>query len=297
MIIQIYEIQTPEEAEKCIELGVDRIGSVILSAEEWRKPVIREVIRLSEGTRTKNSLIPLFQGETLLRTLDYYQPHFVHLCDNLTDRQGSNMILDQHLETQETLKKEFPEIGIMRSIPIPMDGKEPDFPFMKIARALEPVSDCFLIDTWVGEEPVEGFVGITGKTCDWKRAEELVKKTNIPVILAGGLSPENVRDALIQVQPEGADSCTGTNATGPEGHPIRFKKDFQKVRQFIQEVRHAETTIRENLEKRLSRLRQELEEREAALPAHSIRPHQLLAIEELEEEISRLESILESDLN
>jgi len=103
MIIQIYEIQTPEEAEKCIELGVDRIGSVILSAEEWRKPVIREVIRLSEGTRTKNSLIPLFQGETLLRTLDYYQPHFVHLCDNPTDRQGSNMILEQHLETQETL--------------------------------------------------------------------------------------------------------------------------------------------------------------------------------------------------
>ena len=31
MIIQIYEIQTPSEAERCIELGVDHIGSVILS--------------------------------------------------------------------------------------------------------------------------------------------------------------------------------------------------------------------------------------------------------------------------
>ena len=50
MIAQIYEIQTPEEAERCIGLGVDHIGSVILSEDEWRQPLIREVIGLSEGT-------------------------------------------------------------------------------------------------------------------------------------------------------------------------------------------------------------------------------------------------------
>ena len=43
------------------------------------------------------------------------------------------------------------------------------------------------------------------------------------------------------------------------------------------------------LEEEIGRLREEKEEREAALPAHSIRPHQLLAIEELEEEIKRKE--------
>ena len=41
MLAQIYEIQTPEEAEKCIALGVDRIGSVLLSASEWKNPEIR----------------------------------------------------------------------------------------------------------------------------------------------------------------------------------------------------------------------------------------------------------------
>ncbi len=46
------------------------------------------------------------------------------------------------------------------------------------------------------------------------------------------------------------------------------------------------------LEEELGRLREEKEEREAALPAHSIRPHQLLAIEDLEEEIRRKEAQL-----
>lgn len=43
----------------------------------------------------------------------------------------------------------------------------------------------------------------------------------------------------------------------------------------------------QQLQEEISRLKAELAEREAALPAHSIRPHQLMAIENLEEEISR----------
>jgi hypothetical protein len=46
---------------------------------------------------------------------------------------------------------------------------------------------------------------------------------------------------------------------------------------------------REKMEEELTRLKNELRERERSLPAHSIRPHQLLAVEELEEKIQRLE--------
>ncbi len=42
MITQIYEIQTPKEAAQCIELGVDHIGSVLLSQEEWKQPLIKD---------------------------------------------------------------------------------------------------------------------------------------------------------------------------------------------------------------------------------------------------------------
>ncbi len=50
----------------------------------------------------------------------------------------------------------------------------------------------------------------------------------------------------------------------------------------------------EALEESLRRLAQEKAEREAALPAHSIRPHQLLAIEDLEEEIEQKQKELQS---
>ena len=47
-----------------------------------------------------------------------------------------------------------------------------------------------------------------------------------------------------------------------------------------------------DLKEKISRLKKELEERKSSLPAHSLRPHQLLEIEELEEEISELEERL-----
>ena len=53
--------------------------------------------------------------------------------------------------------------------------------------------------------------------------------------------------------------------------------------------------IKENIQQireDINQLKAELAEREAALPAHSIRPHQLLVIEELEEEISMKEEVL-----
>jgi len=298
MITQIYEIQIPQEAEKCIELGVDQIGSVLLSQGDWRVEVLREVTRICESTDIKCSLIPLFQdGNTLYRAIDYYRPHFIHFCESLTDGDGQEIELEKFIEFQSNLKDKFPEIRIMRSIPVPEEGSSSGFPTIAIARALEPVSDIFLTDTWLGKEPVEGYIGITGTTCDWEMARELVLKSKIPVILAGGLSPENVYDAVLKVFPFGADSCTQTNLVDKEGNPIRFRKDFKKVEKFIKEVRSAEDQIevkREELEKSIKDLKEELHEREASLPAHSIRPHQLIVIEELEEEIAAKEKELES---
>ena len=240
MLVQIYEIQTPQEAEKCIELGVDRIGSVMLSQDRWRVPSLKEVIRLSEGTGTKNSLIPLFQDSgTLFKALDYYRPHYVHFCNSLSDTSGREIELDGFIRLQSVLKERFPEIAIMRSIPIPRAGASSPFPTLKIARSLEAVSDVFLTDTFLGKEPVKGFIGITGKTADWEIARELVLQSDIPVILAGGLSPENVYGAIMNILPVGADSCTQTNRVDGRERPIRFKKDFHKVEKFVKEVRRA----------------------------------------------------------
>jgi len=244
MIIQIYEIQTPEEAERCIDLGVDHIGSVILSKEEWRQPEIRDVIKVSCKSQAKNSIIPLFQGvDDISRILDYYRPDFLHLCETLTDDQGRGIDLEGYVRLQSVIKERYPEVGIIRSIPIPANGSAPEFPTLSVAERLEPVSDIFLTDTWLGREPVEGFIGITGMRCDYRLAGELVLQSRIPVILAGGLSAENCYDAVMEIRPAGADSCTRTNKVDKEGRPIRFKKDFKKVEIFVEEVKRAQRDI------------------------------------------------------
>ena len=68
----------------------------------------------------------------------------------------------------------------------------------------------------------------------------LVEASPIPVILAGGISPENVFDAIGRVKPAGIDSCMQTNARDSRGRPIRFRKDLDRVRRLLDEVRRAE---------------------------------------------------------
>lgn len=296
MLAQIYEIQTPHEAEKCIALGVDRIGSVLLSAADWKKPEIRDVIGLGRGTSVRNSLIPLFgDWDILCKAMDYYRPGFVHFCDALTTMQGDPVELSPIILLQQRFKEAFPEIGIVRSIPVPPAGAAPDFPCLDLLRSFEQVSDLVLIDTWVGSEPVQGFVGITGTLPDLQRAKAVVLESSVPVILAGGLSPENVFDIVMDAVPAGADSCTHTNQVDASGKAIRFKKDFVKVEKFVTEIRRAERSLplrREELMRHMARLTEDLQLRVAALPAHSVRPHQLLVIEELEEQIALTEKTL-----
>ncbi len=244
MITQIYEIQNPHEAERCINAKVDHIGSVLLSQEDWQQPMIKEVMQLSSGTNVKNSIIPLFiEIETIYSVLDYYRPHCIHFCENLTDVNRNQQNLDKVILYQSKIKAKFPEIKIIRSIPIPQQGCFPYFPSLGIAASLEKVSDYFLTDTWLSQSPVNGYIGITGQTVDWEIARNLVQKSNIPVILAGGLSPDNVYSALIRVAPAGADSCTLTNQINSEDKPIRFKKDPLKVQKFVQEVRRAKQDL------------------------------------------------------
>ena len=296
MIVQIYEIQDPHEAERCIEAGVNHIGSVILSETEWKNPEIREVVRLSKGSGAKNSIIPLFKKiDTLYSILDYYRPDFIHFCDTLTDGYGKDIILDELVGLQSNIRERFPEVLIIRSIPIPVNLPEQGFPTIEISERFEELTDYFLTDTWLGKEPVEGFIGITGKTCDPGIARELVSHSRIPVILAGGLSPENVYESILNILPSGADSCTQTNLKDSSGRTIRFKKDFKRVRRFVEEVRRAEQAVedkRKKIQKEILELRLQLRDREEALPAHSVRPHQIQIIEELEDQIASKEEEL-----
>ena len=252
IIVQIYEIQEPSEAESLVEIGVDQIGSVIVSETEWKIPGVKDTIRQVRSAAAKSSLIPLFNSlESVLYTLDYYQPDIVHFCESLADEKDIRDYCRRLIQLQKEVKLRFPQIGIMRSIPIAQSGRNTWNATLELSRWFEPVSDFFLTDTLLANErgiddapqPVPGFVGITGQRCDWDTAAELVASCRIPVILAGGISPDNVAEGIRRVRPAGVDSCTRTNALDKKGVPIRFKKDLHQVKRLVNAVREAEKAL------------------------------------------------------
>jgi len=78
-----------------------------------------------------------------------------------------------------------------------------------------------------------GEYGGTGKIGNWELAREAARRW--PILLSGGLTPENVADAIRAVNPRGVDVSSGVETNGV--------KDPEKIRAFIEAVRAAETTI------------------------------------------------------
>jgi phosphoribosylanthranilate isomerase len=74
------------------------------------------------------------------------------------------------------------------------------------ARALEPRVDALILDTY---DPATGRHGATGKTHDWSISRQIVAQTRTPVILAGGLTPDNIADAIRTVGPWAVDVHSG----------------------------------------------------------------------------------------
>ena len=74
--------------------------------------------------------------------------------------------------------------------------------------------------------------GGTGETIDWERAAALVDDLDVPVVLAGGLTPENVAEAVATVDPYAVDVASGVERTGGE-------KDHDAVHVFVDAAHRA----------------------------------------------------------
>ncbi|MDD4568003.1 MAG: phosphoribosylanthranilate isomerase, partial [Methanoculleus chikugoensis] len=84
-----------------------------------------------------------------------------------------------------------------------------DVSAIETARRYEPYADALLLDTRTRER-----LGGTGIPHDWNISAKIVADSAIPVILAGGLTPENVRAAIRKVRPYGVDVHTGVKKDG-----------------------------------------------------------------------------------
>ncbi len=101
---------------------------------------------------------------------------------------------------------------------------------IEIAKGIEYTRpNAILLDTYHKEK-----LGGAGETFNWQIAVEAKRRFELPIILAGGLTPENVVEAVRTVRPYAVDVSSGVEAS-----PGR--KDHVKIKAFIEAVRQADT--------------------------------------------------------
>ncbi|HEY3780570.1 MAG TPA: phosphoribosylanthranilate isomerase [Fimbriimonadaceae bacterium] len=83
---------------------------------------------------------------------------------------------------------------------------------------------ALFLDTYV-----EGSYGGTGKAVDWDLAAEVVKISRKPVILAGGLTPDNVAEAIRKVRPYAVDVSSGVESSPGVKDPEKMRAFFKAV--------------------------------------------------------------------
>jgi len=213
-LIQVAGIIDKAESEMLQRCGVNYLGFPL------RLPVNKEDLSEAEAAEIIKNLESPFQG--VLITYLNKADEIINFCNYL----GCEIVQlhgDISKEELSRLKKSTPAISVIKSLVI---GEKKTSELKNIITELDEFIDAYITDTF---DPSTGASGATGETHDWSISRELISLTPKPVILAGGLNPDNVQQAILEVRPAGVDAHTGV-----EG--INGRKDEAKVRKFVDEA-------------------------------------------------------------
>lgn len=223
-IIHVAGIIDQVEADMLVACGVDVLGFPFRLAKH------SEDLSEDEAAKIIRSLRSPVQG--LLITYLTQAEEIVALCSRL----GVSYVQlhgDASAEELTRLKALRPGLRVIKSLIV----REGNFAELTAqVERLAPCVDAFITDTF---DPMTGATGATGKTHDWNVSRRLVEATHRPVILAGGLNPANVREAVLKVGPAGVDVHTGIE--GPDG-----RKSWELALRFVAEARTGFAELRQS---------------------------------------------------
>jgi len=193
-IIQVAGISSLNQAMLMAELGVTHLGFPFGLNFNSEDTTVEEAAWII-------GKIPPATKPVLITYLDKATEIFA-----LMSRLGCRIVqLHGKISNQEILylKKLFPKVEVWKSLVI--NPNSPDDVFLMLHK-FNNLANAFITDTF---DPQTGASGATGKTHDWSISRKIISETRKPVIVAGGLNPRNVFEAVIQTRPGGVDVHTG----------------------------------------------------------------------------------------
>ena len=230
MITQIYSLTHPDDVRLLVDLGVEHIG-VAPAGQGLRSELgheqVKELFELMRPATQSLALTVRTDLDAIVAMAEDVQPAIVHVCYG-TDDVG--------VDDQRRLRAMLPAgTKLMKAIEV--GGPETAERAIAAAERFAPVSDFFILDT---DDPAIPGIGAAGKVHDWDISAEIVNRVGkeVPVILAGGLSPDNVAAAIRHVRPAGVDSFSWTNDPANSR-----RKDPDQVRSFVENARRAAAEV------------------------------------------------------
>ena len=214
--IKVCCIASEEEAALAIAMGASAIG-LVSRMPSGPGPIpearIRDIARIVPPGIATFLLTSETTAEPIIAQQRYCGTNTLQLVDEV--EPGVHAVL----------RAALPGIKIVQVIHVRDENAVAE------ARQVSPQVDALLLDSGNPSLATKELGG-TGRAHDWAVSRRIRDAVRVPVYLAGGLNPLNVRKAIGQVQPFGVDVCSGLRTDG--------RLDAEKLEQFMRVVRESQ---------------------------------------------------------
>lgn len=224
-LVKVCGVTNVSDARLAEEAGADFVGALVDVASSPRSLALEQAMAVFDSAKAKRVLLVFEppQGR-LVELVGALRPSAVQLLGN-----------EPPSEVARLLQAGAP---VWKSLHMPPRGS-PGADAERLLRDMEQYAKAgastFVLDTKATVRGVMQYGG-TGLPHDWAVAADIVKRAPLPVLLAGGIDPENVAQALEEVRPAGVDLSSGVEARVG-------KKDPDKVRRLVRAVRDTQQRI------------------------------------------------------
>jgi len=205
--VKICCISSEEEARIAIYSGASAIG-LVARMPSGPGPISDELIRLIAKTAPPPVATFMLTSETSVENIIEHH--------NRTNTNTIQIVDKLYSGTHAELKSALPDIKIVQVIHV-IDESSVDE-----ALAISDMVDAILLDSGNPKLKIKELGG-TGRVHNWKLSRRIRENAKCPVFLAGGLNPDNVRQAIDEVQPFAVDVCRGVRT---DGHLDRKKVEL-----------------------------------------------------------------------
>lgn len=214
MRAKVCGIRNYDDAMTAVSAGADAVGFLVgithLAEDKISKEDALDIIKRLPPFVSTVLVTHLTDRDEIIELAKFLTVNTVQIHDYVSP------------EDVQYVKDKLPYCKILKAVHVLNEDEA-----VKMAEEFQECCDALLLDSRTKDR-----LGGTGLTHDWNISRKIVEGSKIPVILAGGLTPDNTYDAVKKVHPFGIDANSGVETDG--------YKSFEKIKAYIDNAKRAE---------------------------------------------------------